>query len=104
MKYEAVLFDMDGVLIDSEELMSKAGIMALHDFGILYAAVAKAMLTGPVQAIFLDLDEFFRLCTALGACLGGIFTFIDITADETSEFLFHNCIALKVNGHLDKDM
>ena len=34
MKYEAVLFDMDGVLIDSEELMSKAGIMALHDFGI----------------------------------------------------------------------
>lgn len=34
MKYEAVLFDMDGVLIDSEELMAKAGIMALHDFGI----------------------------------------------------------------------
>ena len=34
MKYEAVLFDMDGVLIDSEELMAKAGIMALRDFGI----------------------------------------------------------------------
>ena len=34
MKYEAILFDMDGVLIDSEELMAKAGIMALHDFGI----------------------------------------------------------------------
>ena len=34
MKYEAVLFDMDGVLIDSEELMAKAGILALRDFGI----------------------------------------------------------------------
>jgi len=33
-KYDAILFDMDGVLIDSEELMSKAGQMALHDFGI----------------------------------------------------------------------
>ena len=33
-QFEAILFDMDGVLIDSEELMSKAGMMALHDFGI----------------------------------------------------------------------
>ena len=33
-KYEAVLFDMDGVLIDSEELMAKAGALALHDYGI----------------------------------------------------------------------
>lgn len=34
MKYEAILFDMDGVLIDSEELMTKTGIMALRDYGI----------------------------------------------------------------------
>ena len=34
MKYEAVLFDMDGVLIDSEELMAKSGVLALKDFGI----------------------------------------------------------------------
>ncbi len=34
MKYEAILFDMDGVLIDSEELMTKAGILALRDYGI----------------------------------------------------------------------
>ena len=34
MKYEAILFDMDGVLIDSEELMAKTGIMALRDYGI----------------------------------------------------------------------
>ena len=31
---KAVLFDMDGVLIDSEELMAKAGILALRDYGI----------------------------------------------------------------------
>ena len=34
MKYETILFDMDGVLIDSEELMSKSGILALRDYGI----------------------------------------------------------------------
>ena len=34
MKYEAVLFDMDGVLIDSEELMCKSGILALRDYGV----------------------------------------------------------------------
>lgn len=31
---KAVLFDMDGVLIDSETLMAKAGILALKDYGI----------------------------------------------------------------------
>lgn len=31
---KAILFDMDGVLIDSEELMAKAGILALRDYGI----------------------------------------------------------------------
>ena len=34
MRYEAVLFDMDGVLIDSEKLMTKAGMLALRDYGI----------------------------------------------------------------------
>ena len=34
MQYEAVLFDMDGVLIDSEKLMTKAGMLALKDYGI----------------------------------------------------------------------
>ncbi len=31
---KAILFDMDGVLIDSEELMAKAGILALRDYGL----------------------------------------------------------------------
>ena len=34
MKVRAILFDMDGVLIDSEQLMAKAGILALREFGI----------------------------------------------------------------------
>lgn len=34
MRYKAILFDMDGTLIDSERLMTKVGIMALHDFGV----------------------------------------------------------------------
>ena len=34
MKFETILFDMDGVLIDSEELMSKSGVLALKEFGI----------------------------------------------------------------------
>lgn len=34
MKFRAILFDMDGVLIDSEQLMAKAGILALREFGV----------------------------------------------------------------------
>lgn len=34
MEYEAILFDMDGVLIESEDLMTKCGMLALKDFGI----------------------------------------------------------------------
>ena len=34
MLYDAILFDMDGVLIDSEAFMARTGVMALADFGI----------------------------------------------------------------------
>ena len=34
MSFKAILFDMDGVLIDSEELMAKSGILALREYGI----------------------------------------------------------------------
>ena len=34
MKYKAILFDMDGVLIESEWLMRDAGIQALADYGV----------------------------------------------------------------------
>lgn len=34
MAWKAVLFDMDGVLIDSEEYMAKTGVRALKKYGI----------------------------------------------------------------------
>ena len=34
MKYKAILFDMDGVLIESEYLMRASAIKALADYGI----------------------------------------------------------------------
>ena len=34
MKYKAILFDMDGVLIESEFLMRSSAIQALADYGI----------------------------------------------------------------------
>ena len=34
MSWKAVLFDMDGVLIDSEEYMAKTGVRALKKYGI----------------------------------------------------------------------
>ncbi len=34
MKYKAILFDMDGVLIESEELIRNASILALAEYGI----------------------------------------------------------------------
>ena len=34
MSWKAVLFDMDGVLIDSEEYMAKTGVRALRKYGI----------------------------------------------------------------------
>lgn len=34
MRWKAVLFDMDGVLIDSEEYMAKTGVRALKHYGI----------------------------------------------------------------------
>lgn len=34
MRYRAILFDMDGVLVDSESLMAKVGVATLREFGV----------------------------------------------------------------------
>ena len=41
MRWKAVLFDMDGVLIESEALMAKTGVKALKKFGIEAKAQAR---------------------------------------------------------------
>ena len=71
---------------------------ALNYLLIFYYSVLKVMLAGPVEAFFLDLDEFFFLGAALRAELGRILAFIYVTADQTSEFLFHNFGYFRVNN------
>ena len=63
-----------------------------QDFGIHTLGDAKFMLAGPLRIStggFLDFDEFFGLSMAYGALCGGILAFVDVAADEASEFLFH---------------
>ncbi len=46
MKLEAVIFDMDGLLIDSEPLWEQAGAELLHEFGITLTAEQYQHSTG----------------------------------------------------------
>lgn len=56
------------------------------------------MLTGKAFGVFLDFYEFFCFCAALGTELGRVLSFINVTANETSEFLFHNFGYFRVNN------
>ena len=68
-------------------------VQALHDLGVVDLAVSELVLAGPVETIFLDFDKLVSLGAADGARLGRVLAFVDVTADEASEFLFH---AIKV--------
>ena len=70
---------------------------ALHYFLVFYDSVFEVVLTGPVEAVVHYFNEFFFLCAALGTELGRVLSFIYVTANETSEFLFHNFGYLRVN-------
>jgi hypothetical protein len=50
------------------------------------------MLAGPhgLAFLFLDFDELVGFHVADGALCGRVLAFVDIAADETSEFLFHS--------------
>jgi hypothetical protein len=69
-------------------------VQALHDLGVLDDAVSEAVLTGPLQTFALDFHELIALSAALRALSGRILPLIDIAANETSEFLFHNGYSL----------
>lgn len=71
---------------------------ALHDLSILDYSVLEVVLTGKSFCVFLYFNELFFLCAALWTELRRVLSFINVTANETSEFLFHNFGYLRVNN------
>ena len=67
---------------------------ALDNFLVLYTAVTDVVLAGPLRlaALILDLYELARRSVALRALCRRVLAFVNITANQTSEFLFHNKI------------
>jgi hypothetical protein len=72
---------------------------ALDKFLVFYMSVSDVMLAGPFRfpALVLDFGELACRSMALWTLCGRIVSFMDITADQTSEFLFHNNNLLKSN-------
>ena len=66
----------------------------LDNFLVLYTAVTDVVLAGPLRlaALILDLYELARRGVALRALCRRVLAFVNITANQTSEFLFHNKI------------
>ena len=66
----------------------------LDNFFVLYTAVTDVVLAGPLwlAALILDLYELARRSVALRALCRRVLAFVNITANQTSEFLFHNKI------------
>ena len=64
-------------------------VQALHDLGVLNDTVAQVVLTGPLEALALDFDKLVPLRVALRTFGGRVLAFIDVSANQTSEFLFH---------------
>lgn len=70
----------------------------LDNFLVLYTAVTDVVLAGPLwlAALILDLNELARRSVALRALCRRVLAFVNIAANQTSEFLFHNKIFFKV--------
>ena len=68
----------------------------LDNFLVFYLSVTDVMLAGPLRlaTLILDLNELARRGVALRTLRRRVLTFVNITANQTSEFLFHNKIFL----------
>lgn len=62
----------------------------LDNFLVLYTAVTDVVLAGPLRlaALILDLNELARRGVALRTLCRRVLAFVNITANQTSEFLF----------------
>jgi hypothetical protein len=65
-------------------------VETLKDFGVVDLAVSELVFAGPVQAFILYFDKLIGFGAAYGALLGRSVAFVDISANHTSESLFHN--------------
>ena len=70
----------------------------LHYLFIFYYTVLEVVLTGESDVLIFNFYEFFFLGAALGAELRSFLSLIYVTADQTSEFLFHNFGYFRVNN------
>ena len=79
---------------DLRALSVEVILEALDNFLVLYSAVTDVVLAGPLRlaALILDLNELACRSVALRALCWRVLTFVNITANQTSEFLFHNKI------------
>ena len=76
---------------DFGALSHEVGLQTLMDLRVATFGNTYYMFAGPASlAFFLYLDEFVSLCMAYRALCRWILTFVNVTAYETSEFLFHN--------------
>lgn len=76
---------------DLGALSHEVSLQTLMNLMVATFGNAYYMFAGPASlAFFLYLDEFVSLCMAYRALCRWILTLINVTAYETSEFLFHN--------------
>ena len=71
---------------------------ALHYLFIFYYTVLEVVLAGESGILRFYFYEFFFLGAALGTELRSFLSLINVTADQTSEFLFHNFGYFRVNN------
>ncbi len=81
---------------DFGALALEVGAESFHDFLIFNYAVSDVVLASPLRlCAFLDFYEFLLRSTALRAALWWVLAFINIAANKTAKFLFHDLMSFK---------